>query len=63
MADVSEFLRTYRLGEFAETFELEHIDGQMLVELDQDSLQALGMNVFQAKKLSMLIKGWRPKTS
>ena len=58
---VAELLSKHRLGAFAETFKEEEIDGNMLIELDLDSLKDLGLNNFQAKKLMLLIQGWLPK--
>ena len=62
IAEVSNFLRAHRLGDLVKKFEQEQIDGSMLLILDPEMMKALGVNAFQAKKLLMLMEGWRPKT-
>ncbi|XP_031551523.1 uncharacterized protein LOC116288820 [Actinia tenebrosa] len=58
---VSRFLEQHRLPEFVEAFKYNQIDGEMLVSLDLDMMEALGMNPFQRKKLKKLVDGWRPR--
>lgn len=58
---VSRFLEQHRLPEFVEAFKYNEVDGEMLVSLDLDMMEALGMNPFQRKKLKKLMDGWRPR--
>jgi hypothetical protein len=44
-----------------QTFENELIDGTMLVSMDQESLESLGVKQFHCKKLLDFIRGWRPR--
>ena len=44
-----------------QTFENELIDGTMLVSMDQESLESLGVKPFHCKKLLDFIGGWRPR--
>ncbi|EDO44643.1 predicted protein [Nematostella vectensis] len=60
--EVAEVLVKVHLGQFADKFEYNQIDGEMFVCLDEEVLESLGMNAFQRKKVLKLIDGWRPKT-
>lgn len=61
ISEVSDFLRVHHLEALVESFEQEQIDGNMLLVLEHEEMKALGLNLFQVKKLMMLIEGWRPK--
>ncbi|KAK2151494.1 hypothetical protein LSH36_361g02000 [Paralvinella palmiformis] len=59
--DVGRCLELLGLDEYKETFQKELIDGQLLMDLDSDTLQAeLDLSKFKALKLCKFIKGWRP---
>ncbi|CAB4022339.1 GRB2-associated and regulator of MAPK [Paramuricea clavata] len=62
VADVSRLLGHLNLSDYVQTFENELIDGTMLVSLDQESLESLGVKPFHCKKLTDFIGGWRPRT-
>ena len=63
VAEVTELLFSHNMGDLAERFKMEEIDGSMLKDLDEESLKALGLNAFQAKKLLKLARGWKPKVN
>ena len=45
---------------YKEVFQRELVDGEMLKDLDEESLESLGVDNFHIKKLMMFIDGWRP---
>lgn len=50
--------------ETVEWFSAEKVDGQLLCSLESDELaQHFHLSPFQLKKLTMFLKGWRPKES
>jgi hypothetical protein len=61
VADVSRLLGHLNLSDYVQTFENELIDGTMLVSLNQESLESLGVKAFHCKKLLDFIGGWRPR--
>jgi hypothetical protein len=61
VADVSRLLGHLNLSDYVQTFENELIDGTMLVSMDQESLESLGVKQFHCKKLLDFIGGWRPR--
>jgi len=61
---VEECLTNLHMGQYAETFQRNQIDGQLLMELDLESLTYLGVrNPLHQQKLLKFINGWRPNTS
>ena len=64
VAGVAECLTNLRMGQYAESFQSNLIDGQLLMELDPESLYHLGVrNPLHQKKLLKFINGWRPNTT
>ena len=62
VAGVVECLRNLHMGQYAEMFQRNLIDGQLLMELDRGSLSCLGVrNQFHQDKLLKFINGWRPR--
>ena len=60
---VVECLTNLHMGQYAEIFQRNLIDGQLLMELDLESLSHLGVrNQLHQKKLFKFINGWRPNT-
>ena len=60
---VVECLTNLHMGQYAEIFQRNLIDGQLLMELDLESLSHLGVrNQLHQKKLLKFINGWRPNT-
>ena len=60
---VVECLTNLHMGQYAEIFQRNLIDGQLLMELDLESLSHLGVrNPLHKKKLLKFINGWRPNT-
>ena len=60
---VAECLTSLNMGQYAETFQRNLIDGQLLMELDLESLSHLGVrNSLHQKKILKFINGWRPNT-
>ena len=61
---VVECLTNLHMEQYAELFQRELIDGQLLTELDLESLSHLGVrNPLHQKKILKFINGWRPNTS
>lgn len=64
VAGVVECLTNLHMGQYAEMFQRNLIDGQLLMELDLESLSDLGVrNPLHQKKILKFIKGWRPNAS
>ena len=63
VSEVGEWLRKLGLNQYVDTFADESIDGAMLLELDDETMQFVGIkNPLHRKKLSMFIqRGWIPK--
>lgn len=59
--EVSQFLRHFGFESFLKVFAENDVDGDLLVNLTDEELKALGLNAFQCKKISRLVGGWRPK--
>ena len=58
---VVECLGNLYMGQYAELFQRNLIDGNLLMELDSESLSHLGVrNPLHQKKLLEFINGWRP---
>ena len=61
---VVECLTNLHLGQYAEMFQRNLIDGQLLMDLDLESLSYLGVtNPLHQQKIIKFINGWRPNTS
>jgi hypothetical protein len=60
VTDVSTLLNYLGMGNHAETFAAELIDGVMLASLDKENLESLNLSPFHATKLLKFIGGWRP---
>lgn len=58
--DVSELLRSLHMDCYVGMFVEEMVDGEMLLNMDQESLESLNMKAFHVKKLMKFIEGWRP---
>lgn len=64
VSGVGECIRKLNMGQYADMFERNLIDGQLLMELDLESLSHLGVrNPLHQKKLVKFINGWRPNTN
>lgn len=64
VAGVVECLRNLCMGQYAELFQRNLINGKLLMELDAESLSHLGVrNPLHQKKLLKFINGWRPNTN
>ena len=63
VSEVSEWLIKLGLNQYVDAFAKESIDGTMLLELDDETMQCIGIkNPLHRKKLSMFIqRGWIPK--
>lgn len=61
VSQVSQFLRHFHLESYIEIFADNDVDGDLLVSLNEEELQALGMSAFECKKIHKLVGGWRPK--
>ena len=63
VSEVSKWLRKLGLNQYVGQFAKESIDGTMLLELDDETMQYIGIkNPLHRKKLSMFIqRGWIPK--
>ena len=61
IGEVSNLLKNLNMGEYAERFENEMIDGSLLKEMKDSQLTDLEMTSFHRTKLLNFINGWRPK--
>lgn len=61
ISEVSQFLRHFGFEKFVKVFADNDVDGDLLANLNEEELKALGLNAFQCKKISRLIGGWRPR--
>ncbi|XP_046857862.1 uncharacterized protein LOC124451283 [Xenia sp. Carnegie-2017] len=58
---VADILRGLKMGQYANIFEMELIDGIMLMKLTDSDLKSFNMSPNQRLKLMGFIKGWRPR--
>lgn len=59
---VGKILDELKLHEFRSAFIENQINGELLLDLEQDDLvNELGLSLFQAKKIMKYVKGWRPE--
>ena len=63
ITEVSDILRNLNIGQYAEIFENELIDGNLLKEFKDSDLVSLQMAPHHRTKLLNFIKGWRPNCS
>ena len=63
VSEVSELLRKLGLNKYVKSFVQEDVDGTMLLEMDDEMMQCIGIdNALHRKKLLMFIeRGWTPK--
>lgn len=61
VTEVSDILKNLNMGQYAESFEDEMIDGSLLKELKDSDLQSFQMTTIHRTKLLNFIKGWRPR--
>lgn len=60
VSQIAELLSELNMACYKEVFQRELVDGEMLKDLDEESLESLGVDNFHIKKLMMFIDGWRP---
>ena len=60
LTGVGRLLKCLGMGKYVEIFKDEMIDGQILADMDKESLQSLSVSPFHIKKLLNFIGGWRP---
>ena len=61
-ADIVYCLQELKLHQYVAAFEAAQIDGELLLALDEEILQAeFEMSPFHARKLMKFAKGWRPQ--
>ena len=63
ITEVSDILKNLNIGQYAEIFENELIDGNLLKEFKDSDLVSLQMAPHHRTKLLNFIKGWRPNCS
>ncbi len=61
IAEVSDILKNLNMGQYAERFEDELIDGNLLKQLKEADLEAFQMQSLHRTKLLNFIGGWRPQ--
>lgn len=63
VSEIGDCLKTLGLSEYVDLFDQESIDGTMLMEMDDEMMQCIGIkNVFHRKKLLMFIQqGYTPR--
>lgn len=59
--EVLECLKSLNMQQFEGIFSERQVDGSMLVCLDEEALESLGMDRFYRLKLLKVIAGWRPQ--
>ena len=57
---VGRILASLNMACYTNKFQEEQIDGEMLMELDEDGLKSLDLKPFHVVKLVKVISGWRP---
>ena len=58
---ICDMLDNLQLGQFKESFILNQIDGELLADISEKELVSdLGMTLFQARKLCLYKRGWKP---
>ena len=57
---VGRLLASLNMACYAEKFEKEQVDGEILMELDEIALKSLNLMPFHVRKLLKVIAGWRP---
>ena len=60
VTEVSRLLHNLGMGNYAEMFAAEMVDGDMLSSMNAETLQSLNLSPFHATKLAKFIGGWRP---
>ena len=58
--EVADVLRNLNMGQYANIFEDELIDGRLLNELTDSDLESFNMTALHRTKLMKFVKGWRP---
>ena len=59
---VCSILDTLHLSDFKEKFRNNQINGELLIDIEENELvNELKFSLFQAKKMTKYIKGWRPE--
>ncbi|CAB3977204.1 SH3 and multiple ankyrin repeat domains 2-like [Paramuricea clavata] len=57
---VRRLLTSLNMACYADNFQEEQVDGEILVELDETALKSLDLKPFHVKKMIKVIAGWRP---
>jgi hypothetical protein len=57
---VGRLLTSLNMACYADNFQEEQIDGEILMELDETALKSLDLKPFHVRKLIKVIAGWRP---
>ena len=57
---VGRLLASLNMACYAEKFDKEQVDGEILMELDEATLKSLNLMPFHVRKLLKVIAGWRP---
>jgi hypothetical protein len=60
VTEVGKLMHNIGMGNYAEMFEAELVDGVMLTSMNAESLQSLNVSSFHITKLLKFIGGWRP---
>ena len=63
VTDVSNILKNLNMAQYAERFESELIDGDLLKQLSKPDLETFNMESLHCTKLLKFIQGWRPQLS
>lgn len=61
VTDVLKCLNALNMKKFEDIFSERQVDGNMLVCLDEEALESIGMDRFHRLKLLKFIAGWRPQ--
>ncbi|CAB3992716.1 SH3 and multiple ankyrin repeat domains 2-like [Paramuricea clavata] len=59
--EVSDILKNLNMGQYAERFEDEMVDGDLLKELKESDLESFRMESIHRTKLLKFVQGWRPQ--
>ena len=60
VTEVSRLLHSLGMGNYAEMFAEEMVDGDMLSSMNAENLQSLNLSPFHITKLLKFVGGWRP---
>ena len=61
VTDVLKCLNALNMKKFEDIFSERQVDGNMLVCLDEEAMESIGIDRFHRLKLLKFVAGWRPQ--